>query len=140
MYFRVIILIPLYLVIIKMITSDLESPEGMLIRVQKCCRIVNLLYNSIYYFVDIIYTLKYSFELDLGELCTPYRYSFPPGCINTVILKELEKKGNISGDSASNGTTLELLQNLSDVSNKTKDEDDLNINSSNLTKPFCIYR
>ena len=57
-----------------------------------------------------------------------------------MILKEFEKKGNISGDNASNGTNLEFLQKQSDVSNKTEDEDDLNIDSSNLTKPFCIYR
>ena len=25
-------------------------------------------------------------SIDLGELCSPFRYSYPPGCVNSVIL------------------------------------------------------
>ena len=57
-----------------------------------------------------------------------------------MILKKFEKSGKINGDNASNGTNVDLLQNVNGASKETEDEDDLNIDSSNLTKPFCIYR
>ena len=79
---------------------------------------------------------------DLGELCAPFRYSFPPNCINTIILK----KGNEKGSESQNRLHDQKKKKTSHTEysyasvDDEKDDKEMLINSSDLWKPFCIYR
>ena len=79
---------------------------------------------------------------DLGELCAPYRYSFPPNCINTIILEKGNEKGSVSQNRLHNqkkSHTSHPEYSYASVDDE-KDDKEMLINSSDLWKPFCIYR
>ena len=79
---------------------------------------------------------------DLGELCAPYRYSFPPNCINTIILEKGNEKGSVSQNRLHNqkkSQTSHPDYSYASVDDE-KDDKEMLINSSDLWKPFCIYR
>ena len=79
---------------------------------------------------------------DLGELCAPYRYSFPPNCINTIILKKDNEKGSVSQNRLHKQKKSQKSQpeySYASVDDQ-KDDKEILINSSDLWKPFCIYR
>ena len=75
--------------------------------------------------------------IDLGELCSPFRYSYPSGCINSVILNA--KNVNIKNDSTKENKQVTMPEGtLNKAINST--DDIINISRGNLTQPLCIYR
>ena len=78
-------------------------------------------------------------SIDLGELCTPFRYSYPPGCINSLVLNTNDEKSEKNHNSSQEHSAFENKQDL-DNGTSSNTDDDININISNLTMPLCIYR
>ena len=75
--------------------------------------------------------------IDLGELCSPFRYSYPSGCINSVILNA--NNVNNKNDSTKENEQLTMpAEILNEAINNT--DDIMNISRVNLTQPLCIYR
>ena len=75
--------------------------------------------------------------IDLGELCSPFRYSYPSGCINSVILnaRNVYDKNDDTKDNEQLSMPEEILN---EAFNST--DDIINISRINLTQPLCIYR
>lgn len=77
--------------------------------------------------------------IGLGELCSPFRYSYPDGCINSVVLNTKGEKRETNGSHSNGNSTFEKYQDAHNATlNST--EDDINIDIRNLTRPLCIYR
>ena len=74
--------------------------------------------------------------IDLGELCSPFRYSYLSGCINSVILNTNDVQNNKSNEEHPRQLSEEELNEPS--SNDTNNT--LNIDIGNLTMPLCIHR
>ena len=75
--------------------------------------------------------------IDLGELCSPFRYSYPSECINSVILNA--KNVNNKNDSTKENEQLTMSEEtLNEAINST--DDIINISRGNLSQPLCIYR
>ena len=75
--------------------------------------------------------------IDLGELCSPFRYSYPSGCINSVILngRDVSNKNNSKNE---NEQLIMSEEMLNEAFNST--DNIINISRVNLTQPLCIYR
>ena len=74
-------------------------------------------------------------KLDLGGLCSPYRYSFPPDCVNVVML-------NPRGQEPNDNETIATPSSIQSTTEPTtiNDTENLNIRAADLTRPLCIYR
>lgn len=86
-----------------------------------------------------IFQAHHSILIDLGELCSPFRYSYPEGCINSVVLNT---KDEYSENNRSNSNENSSFESDQDVPNETLNntDDDISIDIRNLTRPLCIYR
>ena len=76
--------------------------------------------------------------IDLGELCSPFRYSYPPGCINSVILNAND--ANVQSNKSNEEDNRKMSEEELNKPSSNDTNDDLTIDIRNLTMPLCIYR
>ena len=80
----------------------------------------------------------YNITIDLGELCSPFRYSYPPGCINSVILNTND--ANVQNNKSNEEDTRQMSEEELNEPSSNDTNNSMNIDVGNLTMPLCIYR